>query len=66
MIGDAIQKAMTGASGTPAPSIAAINGITPQEQKGETEPTRAASKVARNGCPLNARAIRVSAPLALA
>ena len=60
MIGDAIQKAITGANGTPAPSSAAISGITPQEQNGEMAPTSAASRVARNGWPLKASAIRLS------
>ena len=36
MIGEASQKAMTAESGTPIASSAAISGITPQEQKGDT------------------------------
>jgi len=64
--GDAIQKAITGANGTPAPSSAAISGITPQEQNGEIAPTSAASSVARHGLPLKASAIRLSARVALA
>ena len=57
MIGEAIQKAITGASGTPAPSMAAMRGITPQEQKGESAPTKAAIMVALTGLPVNTLAI---------
>ncbi|MBW2251310.1 MAG: hypothetical protein JRF60_11945 [Deltaproteobacteria bacterium] len=39
MEGDAIQKDMTGAKGTPLINSAAITGITPQEQKGLKAPT---------------------------
>ena len=53
IMGDAIQNAITGASGTPAPNMAAINGITPQEQKGDSAPTNAAKMVARTGLPVN-------------
>src|SRR3546814_11542178 len=43
MTGEASQKAMTADSGTPMASSAAIRGMTPQEQKGESPPARAAS-----------------------
>ena len=64
MIGEAIQNAITGARGTPAPSNAAISGITPQEQKGDTAPTKAARIVARTGFPENTPAMIASAPVA--
>ena len=41
--GEAIQKAITAASGTPIASRAAMIGITPQEQNGDIAPNRAAS-----------------------
>ena len=66
MIGDASQKAMTGASGTPARSIAAMRGMTPHEQNGDRAPTTAARTTVRPGLPEKARAIRRSAPLAAA
>ena len=40
--GELIQKAMTGPSGTPLASMAAIKGIPPQEHKGMIAPTMAA------------------------
>jgi len=49
--GDAIQKAITGARGTPAANRPAINGITPHEQKGESAPKAAAIIIARTGWP---------------
>ncbi len=64
MIGEAIQKAITGASGTPAASNEATSGITPQEQNGESAPTRDAATIAETGEPEKARAIRLSAPVA--
>ncbi len=41
--GEASQNAMTGASGTPMAKSAAISGMTPQEQKGDSAPTSAAA-----------------------
>ena len=63
--GEAIQNAMTGASGTPAASRPAMIGTTPQEQKGETAPNNAARKIAVIGRLVNARAIWRSRPVAL-
>ena len=64
--GDASQNAMTGANGTPATSNAAITGMTPQEQNGESAPIRLARTIMDSGRPVKARAIRFSAPLAFA
>ena len=64
--GDASQKAITGASGTPVASSAAITGMTPQEQNGDSAPVRLARMIMYAGRPVKARAIRFSAPLALA
>jgi hypothetical protein len=44
--GDATQKAITGANGTPLISRAAIMGITPQEQNGLNAPTTVANRIA--------------------
>ena len=66
MTGEASQNAMTGASGTPAWSIAAISGMTPQEQNGESAPKRAASVTVRSGLPEKTRATSRSDPLAAA
>jgi len=63
--GDAKQKAITGASGTPARNNAAINGTTPQEQKGDSAPKRAPVMIAVSCLPERARAIVLSAPVAL-
>ena len=62
--GEASQNAITGASGTPIESKAAISGITPQEQKGDMAPPTAARKIMVNVLPRNAAAIRLSAPVA--
>ena len=43
--GEESQKAITGAKGTPMLKRAAINGITPQEQNGESPPINAAKKI---------------------
>ncbi len=64
--GDAIQNAMTGASGTPAPSRPATSGITPQEQNGSNAPIREATRIMRPWRPVNARAASASAPVARA
>jgi hypothetical protein len=66
MIGEASQKAITADKGTPIASSAAISGITPQEQKGEMPPASAPNPIIRSGAPVKARAIRLSAPVALA
>ncbi len=64
--GEASQKAITGASGTPMASRAAISGITPHEQKGDNAPMPAAKTIIALVRPVNARAIKLSAPLAAA
>ena len=64
MTGEASQKAMTAERGTPIARSAAISGITPQEQKGDSAPASAASPIMRSGEPVKARAIRLSAPVA--
>ncbi len=64
MRGEAIQNAMTGASGTPMLSNAAIRGMTPQEQNGDSAPNAAAVKTILTGCPEKARDMMLSAPLA--
>ena len=64
--GDASQKAMTGARGTPLASKAAMRGITPHEQKGDNAPMRLANTTIISKRPAKARAIRFSAPVALA
>jgi len=66
MTGDASQKAITPAIGTPITSRAAISGITPHEQNGDRPPKTAASKIMLQGEPLNAFDMSVSALLALA
>jgi hypothetical protein len=47
MIGEASQNAITADSGTPIASSAAIKGITPHEQNGESAPTSAAGTIIR-------------------
>ncbi len=47
MEGDASQKDITGANGTPLGSKAVMMGMTPQEQKGLSAPTRVAISTAR-------------------
>ena len=66
IIGDETQNAMTGARGTPLASIAAINGITPQGQDGDSAPAKDAAKIVITGLPEKARAISPSAPVAFA
>ena len=63
--GEASQKAITAPSGAPTASSAAIKGITSQLQKGDKPPSAAAITTIRAGLPSNARASRLSAPLAL-
>ena len=64
MIGEASQNAMTAESGTPIARSAAIRGMTPQEQKGESPPASAPSPIISSGAPTNAFAMRLSAPVA--
>ena len=64
MTGEASQKAMTADRGTPIASSAAIKGITPHEQKGDTPPASAAMAIITAGDPVKARAISPSAPVA--
>jgi len=65
MMGEAMQKARTGASGTPATSIPATSGTTPQEQNGDRAPKIDAVITATAGRAANASATRLSAPEAL-
>ena len=55
--GELIQNAMTGASGTPAPSRPAMIGTTPQEQNGDNAPNRAATTITVPRLPPNTMAI---------
>ena len=66
MTGEARQKAITADSGTPMYSKAAISGMTPQEQNGDTPPAAAASRIMTVVDPVKARAISPSAPVAAA
>ncbi len=52
--GEAIQKDMTGAKGTPPNNKLAITGITPQEQKGLNAPSMVANNMDTNGFLLSA------------
>ena len=61
-----IAIAITGASGTPEASRAAMMGMTPHEQKGDSAPVRLASTTIVAAWPEKARTIRFSAPVALA
>ena len=54
MDGDAIQKDMTGAMGTPPINNAAITGITPQEQNGLMAPKTVARIIDTSGFLLRA------------
>ena len=51
--GDAIQKDITGASGTPPIMSDAITGITPHEQNGENAPRAVARNIETTGFLLN-------------
>jgi hypothetical protein len=62
MEGEASQKDMTGARGTPPASNDQIIGITPQEQKGLKAPTMIATNIETTGRPLNACPIFFDAP----
>ena len=64
MIGEAMQKARTGAIGTPATSRLATSGITPQEQKGDSAPNSDAVKIAMAGRAVKALATILAAPAA--
>jgi hypothetical protein len=55
IVGEAIQKAMTGARGTPLASNPAMMGTTVQEQKGLKAPTNVAKIMARATLAWNAR-----------
>ena len=57
IIGEDMQKAITGANGTPDANIAAINGITPHEQKGERAPASDAATMVTQDFPENTRAM---------
>jgi len=62
MEGDAIQKDMTGANGTPPISRAAMTGMTPQEQKGLKAPTMVARRMAVTGPASKARLMYLETP----
>jgi hypothetical protein len=62
MEGEASQKDMTGARGTPPTSIAQITGITPQEQKGLKAPMAVAARIAMSGRASNTRPILSEIP----
>ena len=64
--GEASQNAITADRGTPIASSAAMSGITPQEQNGESPPASAPSRIIRTGAPVKAFAMRLSAPVATA
>ena len=64
--GEASQKAITGASGTPEARRAAMMGMTPHEQNGDSAPIRLAKTTIISARPEKALAIRFSAPVALA
>jgi hypothetical protein len=53
--GDANQKDITGAKGTPPINMAATTGITLHEHSGLKAPTKVASMIATMGCAVNAR-----------
>jgi hypothetical protein len=63
MEGEAIQKDITGARGTPPIKRAAITGITPQEQKGLKAPTAVARMMAVTGPRSKAFFIYLDAPV---
>jgi hypothetical protein len=60
--GEAIQKDMTGARGTPLMSRAATTGTTLQEQKGLKAPTDVARMMAKMGPAWKARFMYLAAP----
>jgi hypothetical protein len=60
--GEASQNDMTGASGTPDVSRAAITGITPHEQNGLTAPISVASNTATTGFAPSLVRMAVDAP----
>ena len=61
-----IQKAMTGASGAPAPSRPTMIDTTPQEQNVDNAPNRAATTITVARLPPTTTAIWRSKPVALA
>jgi hypothetical protein len=60
--GEAIQKDITGATGTPPISSELITGITPHEQKGLNAPTTVARKTETTGFFPNARVMYFEVP----
>jgi hypothetical protein len=60
--GDATQKDITGAKGTPPMSSAATTGMTEQEHKGLNAPTKVARKIAVIGRAVKARLMNLAAP----
>jgi hypothetical protein len=60
--GEAIQKDITGARGTPPINRVATTGMTPQEQKGLKAPTAVARKIATIGWAVKARLMYFAAP----
>jgi len=62
MDGEANQKDITGANGTPPISIAATTGMTLHEQRGLNAPTTVAKTIATSGRAENARLIYFEAP----
>ena len=65
VMGDDSQKAITGASGTPAASSPAISGRTVTPQTGVTAPIAEANRMTFSMCPANMRAMPSPAPLAM-
>lgn len=63
--GEAIQNAITGASGTPAANSDEIRGITPHEQNGDKAQNMEAVNMHLMGWPEKTCATILSAPLAL-
>jgi hypothetical protein len=62
MEGEANQKDITGARGTPPMSSAATTGITEQEHKGLKAPTKVARIIAMTGRAVKARVMYLEAP----
>ena len=60
--GEASQKDITGANGTPPIRSDVITGITPQEQNGLNAPTIVASRIAISGFAENALLMKREAP----
>jgi hypothetical protein len=60
--GEATQKVITGAKGTPPINSVVTTGITPQEQNGLKAPTIAANPIAASGRARSARPIYLEKP----